>query len=178
MSEEIIIYESAVFTSSAVGGTGFSKSNKKQENISFTPSPKKDFLCNEFQTDFRQDNDQIDTQATTPVEGMFSRSYKEKNLKKIISNNQEDLILNFYNNSDEKEENDNMGHDKNNYKVQIKKNSIPNCGNIGKNKQSINKFSFILKFFFKFFIFRNYFISLIMIELNIKHEIFLLFLKI
>lgn len=99
MSEHIVIYEESVFTSSGLGGLGFKKSNKKQEIINFTPSPHKDFIYNETHNSFFQEMDFVETSDNTPLEScLFSRSLNEKKLlKKNPTNNDSDLILNFYN---------------------------------------------------------------------------------
>ena len=92
MSEEMMIYEESIFTSSGLGGTGFNKSNKKQENFNFTPSPTRDFIYEEIQSGLYHE---MNTYENTPLDCVYSRSLKEK----IKTNSYEnfDLITNFYN---------------------------------------------------------------------------------
>ena len=99
MSEEMIIYEESIFTSSGLGGTGFNKSNKKQENFNFTPSPTRDFLYDEIQSALFHE---IDTYENTPLDCIYSRSLKENIRNKSVDNPGSDLITDFYNDASEK----------------------------------------------------------------------------
>ena len=99
MSEEMIVYEESIFTSSGLGGTGFNKSNKKQENFNFTPSPTRDFLYEEIQSGLFHE---IDTYENTPLDCIYSRSLKENIRNKSIDIPGSDLITDFYNDASEK----------------------------------------------------------------------------
>lgn len=103
----MIIYEESIFTSSGLGGTGFNKSNKKQENFNFTPSPTRDFLYEEIQTGLFHE---IDTYENTPLDCIYSRSSKENFTNKGSDYPNSDLIVNFYNDASEKIANNNSNN--------------------------------------------------------------------
>jgi hypothetical protein len=94
-----MIYEESIFTSSGLGGTGFNKSNKKQENFNFTPSPTRDFIYEEIQSGLYRE---MNTYENTPLDCVYSRSLKEKIKTNSYENSDFDLITNFYNNASEK----------------------------------------------------------------------------
>jgi len=107
MSEEMI-YEESIFTSSGLGGTGFTKSNKKQENFNFTPSPTRDFLYEEIHNGLFHE---IDTYENTPLDCLYSRSLNENFKTKSVENPNSDLIVDFYNDASEKI----VNHNSNNF---------------------------------------------------------------
>ncbi len=137
MSEEMMIYEETIFTSSGLGGTGFNKSNKKQENLNFTPSPKRDYLQENQSIIFNE----IDTYENTPLEGLYSGFQNEKLYNKNIDNLDSDMILKVYNDVCEKIEINNNFIDTFNKKriCNKKKNSTASVCKILESNQETSK---------------------------------------
>lgn len=130
MSDRLIIHEKTVFTSSGLGGTGFTKSIKKNETFNFTPSPNKNHLNDENYVSNLNENDIFDH---TILDELYSKSWKETYINKNIEIDNCEFISNFYENVSEKFDNENSNvcfYNKKKKNRLKRKNSISTSGMI------------------------------------------------
>jgi len=147
MSDRLIIHEKSVFTSSGLGGTGYTKSIKKNETFNFTPSPNKNHLNDGNYVSNLNDNDTYDY---TKLDELYSKSWKETYFNKNLEIDNCELITNFYENVSEKFDNDNLNTCFNNKKKNKlkRKNSISTTGMIESSQDIciLNLYIYILYF--------------------------------